>query len=345
MATQKIQPLMIGVFVVLSCLLFVTAVIIFGGSRYFDKENIVIAYFEGSLKGLSVGAPVTYKGVSVGQVKKIQIHITKNDEKRQEVTIPVLIGLTARQSITVENSEGWSDSDVNDFIASMCKQGLKAKLKLSSLVTGKRYIDLAFYKDSPPVYHDTSGKYLEIPTLPSESQQFAKLVERINFEELYDKTLNTLTSLESLTGDLAHSLARDKTDKLVTDLSAATASLNSILTKIDRDIAPILTNIEEVTDNANQGLTAIDTKVTQLADKMIVTVDNFNTTLKEADQVFRQAGKTLAPSSPLYYRLTEAMRQLEKTAASVATLSDFLYRNPNALLLGVQPTEKDSNDH
>ena len=75
MVSKKIQPALIGGFVVLSCMLFVAAVVIFGGNIFFKKEDIVIAYFDGSLKGLSIGAPVTYRGISIGQVKDIRIDI------------------------------------------------------------------------------------------------------------------------------------------------------------------------------------------------------------------------------------------------------------------------------
>ena len=78
---KKLQPVMIGVFVVLSLSLFMIAITLFGAALFFEKENLVIAYFDDSLKGLSVGAPVTYRGVSIGQVKEIRIQIKNNGLK------------------------------------------------------------------------------------------------------------------------------------------------------------------------------------------------------------------------------------------------------------------------
>ncbi len=336
---------MIGIFVVLSCVLFIVAVIIFGGNKFFKKENIVIAYFDGSLKGLSIGAPVTYRGVSVGQVKNIQIHIQKNGETNEKVIIPVLIALTAGQSITSDGSDTHKKQDADDFLGAMCEQGLRAKLKMQSLVTGKLYIDLAFYKNTTPVYRDQTEKYFEIPTLPSESYQFSRLVENINFEELYSKVFNTFTSLESLTADLAKTLDNEKTQGLVDELSTATASLNSILSKIDNDISPILDKVDSSLEqiatlavNADQMVTSFDVGLQPLIDEMAPLIARFDTTLQQADQLFQQAETALKPSSPLYFRLSEAMLQLEKTLGSIEDLSNFLYRNPNALILGVQST-------
>ena len=342
---------MIGVFVVLSCLLFVIAIIIFGGNKLFVKENIVIAYFDDSLKGLSIGAPVTYRGVSVGQVKNIQVHIQKNGVSNQKIIIPVLIALTAGKSIMVDDANRPSKNGTDDFLEAMFEQGLRAKLKMQSLVTGKLYIDLAFYENTTPVYRDQTGKYFEIPTVPSEKYQLTRLVENINFEELYSKILNTFTSLENLTADLATTLDNEKTQGLVDELSIATASLNSILSKTDKTISPILEkmdsslgHIDDLASNADQMLTSYDTKLQPLMDEITTLIAHFDTTLQQADQVFQQAVKTIKPSSPLYFRLSEAMLQLEKTLGSIENLSDFLYRNPNALILGVQSTGDTRHD-
>ena len=351
MISKKIQPAIIGVFVVLSCMLFVAAVVIFGGNIFFKKEDIVIAYFDGSLKGLSIGAPVTYRGISIGQVKDIRINIRDNGRENHNITIPVLIALTAGQSVTVKGTERGSKYGTEEFLEAMCEQGLRAKLKMQSLVTGTRYIDLAFYENTTPVYRDKEGKYFEIPTLPSESYQLARVMENINFEELFEKILNTFTSLESLSADLATLLNNSKTQTLVDELSAATASLNSILTQIDGSISPIIQNlenslgeIESLAAKSNQLIASFESSTSPLVDELTRTLSHFNTTLQEANRVFHQAGRTLQPSSPLYYSFTKTMRQLEKTLQSIENLSDFLYRNPNALILGVQPAGDTSHD-
>lgn len=342
---------MIGIFVVLSCLLFVIAVIIFGGNKFFEKENIAIAYFEGSLKGLSIGAPVTYRGISIGQVKDIKINIRNNGQNNHDITIPVLIALTAGKAVTVNGSVNEIEYETDGFLEAMCEQGLRAKLKMQSLVTGTLYIDLAFYEDTVAVYREQGGEYFEIPTLPSESHQLIRMVENINFEELYNKILNTFSSLESLTADLAKILNDKQTQGLIGELSSATANLNSILTKIDNNISPILEEtenslrqIDDLAINADKVVTSFDSKLQPVIDDLTTLITHFNTTLQQADRVFQQAGKILRPSSPLYFSSTKTMRQLEKTLNSIENLSDFLYRNPNALILGVQSTGDTSHD-
>lgn len=345
MTNKKIQPAIIGVFVILSVILFMTAIVIFGGARFFDKENLVITYFEGSLQGLSVGAPVTYRGVTIGQVKEIKIHIRANGKESEQLIIPVLISLSAGDSLVLNGSNSHDDDDIKIFLKSLCAQGLRAKLKTQSLVTGKRSIDLAFYENSIPVYRDSIGKYFEIPTLPSEMYQLTKMMENVNLDELYRKALNTFNSIEELTEGLAQTLSEKKTQRLMDELTTATTSLNSILLQVDSTLPAILGKVDTGLDqinvlsaDANQLVTSLDTQLAPFIQHMDRTLGNIDTALLQADKLLVQANKTIHPNSPLSYRITEAMGQLEQTARSIETLSDFIYRNPDTLIFGLQQT-------
>lgn len=345
MTNKKIQPAIIGVFVILSVALFMTAIVIFGGASFFDKENLVITYFEGSLQGLSVGAPVTYRGVTIGQVKEIKIHIRADEKKSEQLIIPVVIALSAGDTLVINGADNRNDEEINIFLKSLCAQGLRAKLKTQSLVTGKRYIDLAFYKNSTPVYQDTIGEYFEIPTLPSEMYQLTKMMENVNLDELYHKVLNTFDSIEQLTGGLAQSLSEEKTQQLMNDLTTATATLNSIFHQVDSDLPSILTKVDTGLDqinvlssDADQLVTSLDKQLAPVIQNMNATLVTIDTVLKQADTLISQANKSIQPNSPLYYRITEAMAQLEQTARSIETLSEFIYRNPDTLIFGLQQT-------
>jgi paraquat-inducible protein B len=343
MTNKKIQPAIIGIFVVFSLILFMTAIVIFGGNKFLSREHLVITYFEGSLNGLNIGAPVTYRGVTIGQVKEIKIQA--NGQKNRKIIIPVLISLNAGKILLVNSPDTDNEDDINIFMESMCEQGLRAKLKLISLVTGKRYIDLAFYENSVAVYRDKEEKYFEIPTLPSEMHQFSRMMENVNLGELYQKFMYTMDSLEKLTSGLAETLDKEKTQHLIDDLLAATASLNSILSQVDTRVPPILqkmdSGLEQFTTLASHAdgvMTSLEKQIKPLATNMSATVVHIETTLQQADALLARAEKTIAPNSPLYYRFTEAMRQLEETARSIEKLSDFIHRNPDTLIFGLQKT-------
>jgi phospholipid/cholesterol/gamma-HCH transport system substrate-binding protein len=338
MTSKKLQPALLGGFVLLSFFLFAVAVIIFGSNKFLTEENTVIAYFDGSLQGLSVGAPVTYRGVTIGQVKAVKIHIQSDADQQHQIIIPVLISLIPGKHIIIDGTQKRQENEASEFLEAMCKQGLRAKLKLQSLVTGKLYIDLAIYKDTIPVYRDQDGTYFEIPTLPSEMHQISRVLETVNFSELYDKAISTFNSLDNLAANLDQVLASERSQHLLDEVFTATTSLNSILTKIDTKISPLLQNMDNSFAQINALAIHADQTVSSFGTKMPPLMESMATTLQQADQLLGQAEKAIQPNSPLYFRLTEAMLQLKETAGAIENLSTFLHQNPEALIYGLQKT-------
>lgn len=340
---------MIGVFVVLSLSLFLLGVVLFGGTKFFEKESLVIAYFDDSLKGLSVGASVTYRGVSIGQVKEIQLQIVENGSNEHKVIIPILIALNGGQNLIIQGPGAQNEQNVDAFLESMCKQGLRAKLKTISLVTGKRYIDLAMYKGSVPVYRDKRGKYLEIPTLPSDMTQAQKIIENMDFVKLYDKVLGTFDALDTLGKSLSSALTPEKTEQLMDDLLRASTKLNTILEQVDTHLGPILdkvdsgiSNINTTVNHADKFITSLDDTIQPVAEDFSKSLQNLDNTLLQANRLLRRAEETLQPASPLYFRMSETLRQVDETAKSIQKLSDYISRNPDSLIFGLQQTGEDN---
>src|SRR6516164_2529676 len=85
---KKASPKLIGGFVIGAIALVVAGILAFGGGAYFAQTRAAVLYFQGSLSGLQVGAPVTFRGVRVGSVTKIVIHY---DVLAQKLAIPVFI--------------------------------------------------------------------------------------------------------------------------------------------------------------------------------------------------------------------------------------------------------------
>ena len=78
----------IGAFVVGAVVLAVVGVIVFGSGKMFQEVDKYVLYFEGSVKGLNVGAPVTFRGVKIGSVTGISL---RANPENLEVRIPVVI--------------------------------------------------------------------------------------------------------------------------------------------------------------------------------------------------------------------------------------------------------------
>src|SRR5215468_9262289 len=67
----KINPTTIGAFVVSAIVLAVGGVLLFGGGKFFQEKLPYVLFFDSSVEGLNVGAPVIFRGVQVGQVTAI----------------------------------------------------------------------------------------------------------------------------------------------------------------------------------------------------------------------------------------------------------------------------------
>src|SRR6476660_8897315 len=85
---EKISPTLIGAFVVGAVALLVIGVVAFGSGQLFRKTQQFVLYFDGSVNGLHMGAPVKFKGVEIGSVKDIKLEMGLGNQVHE---IPVII--------------------------------------------------------------------------------------------------------------------------------------------------------------------------------------------------------------------------------------------------------------
>ena len=164
--------------------------------KYAKKEYWVLN-FDGSVRGLSPGAPVEFKGISLGQVVDVNLQF---DAKKLIYSIPVLIEIeTERIMIT---SAFPSDSDRRKFMDALVAKGLRAQLKTGNLLTGQMFVDLGIHPEEPTRHIVWNGKYPELPTVqaPLErisaalAQTFDKL-KKIPLEEIGSEVRTTVQNL------------------------------------------------------------------------------------------------------------------------------------------------------
>ena len=194
----------------------------------------VITYtlkFTDTVRGLSIGAPVEYRGIRVGTVKNIMLG---EDPQHAGVISPVVI-------IGVEPQRTMGYGDVDDSAATtqmetspqqridfLVRQGLRARLQTGSLVTGQLFVDLDIFPDAEPATVIEGGLYPEIPTLPSSLQGMIANVNRI---------LNKIEKTD-LEGTL-------------TNLNELMVSTNSLVSAFERDVPGLTKNLDATLQAAN----------------------------------------------------------------------------------------------
>src|SRR4029453_15074253 len=86
------RPAVVGAFVLGGLALGVAAILFFGGTRLFQRTSYAVVFFEGSVAGLDIGAPVTFRGVRLGSVQRMALHVSTDGRARIPVTIELLPG-------------------------------------------------------------------------------------------------------------------------------------------------------------------------------------------------------------------------------------------------------------
>jgi paraquat-inducible protein B len=172
--SRKVNKTVIGIFVVGALVLLMAAIVVFGSGDLFKRTNKFVLYFDGSAKGLAIGAPVMFRGVSIGTVKDISLIY---DSKAGTITLPVIVEIE-EDRIKGAPSFGELGGDKK-----MIALGLRGNLEVQSFLTGQLMVSFDFYPDKPAKMRGILKGYPELPTLPTSPDIF-EIMENLPIKEI-----------------------------------------------------------------------------------------------------------------------------------------------------------------
>ena len=148
--------------------------------EYAEKRRFLL-YFDGSVRGLSPGAPVEFRGIQIGEVVDVKLQF---NVATKEFQIPVVIDLEPeRVAPTGEIPREWAQLDKqerqNRIFDQLVAQGMRAQLKTGNLLTGKLIVDMDIYEKVKPAAIDYSGTYPVMPTVPTSLEEISSRVATI----------------------------------------------------------------------------------------------------------------------------------------------------------------------
>lgn len=196
--SKPVSKTMIGVFVVGAIALVIVALLVFGSGKFFSKKSTYVLFFDDSVKGLNVGAPVLLKGVKVGQVKNIKLLADPED---LTFFIAVYVEVDKETFALIEHEK---DSVIFEkmkrqaYLKPLVEKGLKAQLQTQSFVTGQLIINVDFYPEKPARLVGIEKDYQEIPTIPSSMEQLTKTLQNLDFEKLYKKIMDVISGIDKI---------------------------------------------------------------------------------------------------------------------------------------------------
>jgi paraquat-inducible protein B len=325
--SKQANKTVIGAFVVGAVVLAVIGVLVFGSGKFLTELDNYVLHFEGSVKGLNIGAPVVFRGVKIGSVTDILLRYNPDDFA---IYIPVFIEVEPGrfQPLTGKKRKRRSIKDLID-------QGLRAKLQLQSMVTGQLMVDLDFYPDEPAKLIGEEGiKYPEIPTITSGLQKLTETIEQLPLDVLFDKLLKTVEGIERVVNapEIMESLH---------SLNEALKDVQHLVKNIDRHVEPLVTSIEDTSEAARSALVQAEKTLAmedgmagELASNLKETLANTSATMEQAEKTLTEVRYIVSEDSETIYELNRALEELSGAARSIRILTDYLEQHPEALIKG-----------
>ena len=276
-----------------------------GEQAYATKLRYVL-FFEDSVRGLAVGAPVEFKGIKVGAVTDIRLEF---DEKKGSFRVPVTVELEPER---IGNRSPAFRKAPKDALQAMVKRGLRARLSTGSLLTGQLFVELDMQPKAPLRLAGAGGAVPELPTVPggldgitTAVRNILEKVDRIDIEGIGADLRGTLKGTNAIAN-------APQLEKALADLSGSLASTRVILQKLEQRAEPLAANLEQALAAAKDAM-------------------------EKASVTMKLMEGALAPDAPMREGALRAMREVGEAARAIRNLVDVLERQPNAVIFGKKP--------
>lgn len=329
--SKKANPTLVGAFVLTAIGLTIAAIVILGNIKFKDDRFRCVAYFTGSLYGLDIGAPVTFRGVTIGRVSAVRISF---DAQKNNYIIPVYIDIQQTPDLTNNRSENWHPDTIRAMLTELIDQGMRAQLKITSLLTGKLYIDLAFYPGTKAQLRGKDTDLFEIPTQVSGLEQITQTLETMPLSEILHKTATALDGINSI-------INSKETRNALAALDTTMDRVNTLLGRADSEFPALaaelkkgLTNFAALSATADRFLHTADKQLPGMSSEFKHLLSGLNATAASLTKTLNNIEQLTAKDSLLSYQAGASLREIERAAASIRQLTDYLQQNPNALLFG-----------
>ncbi|MBP8644636.1 MAG: MCE family protein [Syntrophobacteraceae bacterium] len=351
--SKQASPMAIGAFLVGTVVLVLLGFLFFGSGRFLKHTQKYVLFFEGSVKGLSVGSPVDFKGVKVGNVTDIHVLMNRED---LTVKIAVYIEIDPGRVTQVTANHGSREivEKVGDkaVVERLIERGLRAQLDIQSLVTGQLYVLLDFFPDKPGRFSGVTSEYREIPTVPSTLETISQTIDKLPIEELSNKIVAAINGIEQFinspelketmtavkaTAQNARTLVETVNGE-IKPMSAGVretlADVRKLLKDTDRQMQPLLARANEVVKDTHGFVVEAKNGISPLVGSAIEALKLTQEAVRRAEKTFASLENLTGERSAVQLELTEALREISSAARSLRTLADYLERHPEALLTG-----------
>jgi paraquat-inducible protein B len=318
---------LIGAFVVGGIILFTLAFILLGAGSFSGVKPNALAYFQDSVSGLDIGAPVKFRGVTIGKVSQVLLRTA--NQAPADYSIPVVMEFTPDLLTRRGLDQALLDKT---GLRSSIEKGLRAKLQQQSVITGVLYVELDYFPDTAFKLHDLRGEQPEIPTLPSNLGALTKAVSQ-TLEQLSRVDFVSITKkVDSILARIDQGASQIEFTKINNNLVAASDNIARITSDpaINKAIADFSTAMQSVDELVKR----FNTKVDPVADDIKAMAASGRKALDRLNEAAENVRALTKAGSPTRRELDAALADVSEAAAGIRSLADFLERNPETIIQG-----------
>ena len=336
--TERGTKTFIGAFVLGALALLVAFILLLGSGSLGAKNPTFVLYFNTSLKGLIQGSPVYFKGIRIGKVNSIQIRPQLHGARFQT---PVVIEIERNTAtILLEGGQEGEFFENTDALNKLIFNGLRAKLGITSILTGQLCVELDIMKNAVPVdlaqLHPYKGSP-EIPTQLSSLDAALNTLENMPIQEiLYD----VMDSVKNMSAQLQKADFAGLVDSLKATSDAVRTQVEGfgpLRQHAGKTLDSYIGLADSVQKDFNDTMRRMNVALADVRRMSADTSEAMNEArdaMKEVRSTAQSAGEFFSEDSAPVLEFSQTMLALRKAAQSLSDLATLLEIKPNSLIFG-----------
>jgi len=203
----------------------------------FTTKVPYVVQFDESVRGLTAGAPVEFRGMRVGTVNDIGLQI---DVATESVRIPVSIEIEPQRFAFTGTDQNPYDDTPYVLMEKLVERGLRAQLQSGNLLTGALLVDLGFHPAAEPAKLIRNGGYPEIPTVPSEIDALTTSVSGVLTELAALPLADLVQELRTTVQGVNQLITSPQTTQTLEALTVTASELQALVRTIDQQMGPLM---------------------------------------------------------------------------------------------------------
>ncbi|SPD75615.1 Qaraquat-inducible protein B [uncultured Desulfobacterium sp.] len=227
-----------------------------------------VMYFTESMRGLSVGAPVTFLGLPVGEVTEVGLECNSASENllpRVDITLYPTRFLAHIKKSSAAEEKAQSQKERQTMIQRMVDRGLRAQLRSGNIVTGQLYVALDIFPNAPKAKIDWTKSPIELPVMPGALQDLEMKInsilakiERMPLDAIGENIKKLLLTLDGL--------AKHADTETLPEVKATLESLKRLLENADTNLVGNNAPVKQDLRDSLQEITKAAQAISELLD-------------------------------------------------------------------------------